>query len=535
MSDQQPKRAAIYARVSTVAQEDGYSLQTQEEGCRRYAPVHGYVVDEAHVYHDVESGRLLYERPALLALLAAIHRHAIDVVIIHDLDRLMRDQDFLAMLHGEANYAGVEIEFVIAPRFEKTPEGTLMRNITAYLSEKEHEKIRERTMRGRRARAAAGKLLPGHKPLYGCQWNADRTAYLPLEEEAAIVRRIFARAAQGVSMRRIARDLTAEGIPTPSGGQTWRVSSVHALLTHPFYGGQAAAFRMQNYVHKIANRLTGAPQTVYSSRARDPVDQIPYPPSVVPPLVDASLAETVLARFALNKAQAPRNNHNPEDTLLRGGFARCGYCGNNLIVTHVRGTSYECKQNGLGSHLSIAAHMLDAAAWAAMQQVILDPTIIAREVEKRQEAPPKVDFAGLEKQLKKIRRQQATLARQLSLLSQKASTPVRAELERLAAQESTLEQQRDEQRKALEQWKESQGYVHSITAWCQAVAQELDTFTYADKRNALLAFRFEAHVYRKDHRPRYEMEMHLKKGDGQFRRMLLSANEEDCVQVPLMT
>ena len=387
MNDQQSKRAAIYARVSTLAQEDGYGLQTQEEGYRRYAPVHGYVVDESHIYHDIESGRALYERPQVLALRDAIHRRAIDAVIIYDLDRLMRDPDLLAMLFAEAKHAEVEIEFVTA-QFDKSPEGTLLRNILAYVAQKEHEKIRERMMRGHQARVEPGKLLPGGtgKALYGYQWNADRTAYLPDEEEAAILRRVFEQAAAGASIRSIARKLTEASIPTPSGGPTWGWSSFHAMLKHPFYSGHPMAYRWHTRAHKTPDRRTGAWRTVYTNQERPPDQRIPLPPGAVPSLVPEELAAAVLDRLALNKTQSKRNNH-PEDTLLRNGFATCGYCGKHLATTHARGTGYNCLQNGPGKSLFITAALLDAATWLAVREVILEPTIIAKEVEKRRTAP----------------------------------------------------------------------------------------------------------------------------------------------------
>ncbi len=53
MTVQAQPRAAIYARVSSTTQEEGSSLDTQEERCRRYAVEQGYAVAEEHVYRCV--------------------------------------------------------------------------------------------------------------------------------------------------------------------------------------------------------------------------------------------------------------------------------------------------------------------------------------------------------------------------------------------------------------------------------------------------------------------------------------------------
>ena len=59
-SKRQP-RAAIYTRVSTLAQEDeGSSLETQLEACIRYAVQNGYEVDDNHVYREVYTGTELW-------------------------------------------------------------------------------------------------------------------------------------------------------------------------------------------------------------------------------------------------------------------------------------------------------------------------------------------------------------------------------------------------------------------------------------------------------------------------------------------
>ena len=82
-------RAAIYLRVSSAQQEqDGTSLESQEERCRRYAAERGLTVEEAHVYREVYSGAVLHERPKLAALRQAAREHRIDVVVSYAVDRL---------------------------------------------------------------------------------------------------------------------------------------------------------------------------------------------------------------------------------------------------------------------------------------------------------------------------------------------------------------------------------------------------------------------------------------------------------------
>jgi site-specific DNA recombinase len=57
MSDEQGRRAAIYARVSTLGQEEeGTSLGTQEARCREYAAKLGYRIPESEVERLLKGG-----------------------------------------------------------------------------------------------------------------------------------------------------------------------------------------------------------------------------------------------------------------------------------------------------------------------------------------------------------------------------------------------------------------------------------------------------------------------------------------------
>src|SRR5581483_5596918 len=137
---------------------------------------------------------------------------------------------------------GAAVEFVTEP-LDNSPEGQLIRYIRGYAAKVEHEKIKERSIRGTRARAEAGKLLTGPRPLYGYLWNADRSGYLVDPATAPIVQRIFAAAARGETLHRVAQTLTAEGIPTRLGRPFWQRFTLHTILTNPTYTGRATAYR----------------------------------------------------------------------------------------------------------------------------------------------------------------------------------------------------------------------------------------------------------------------------------------------------
>jgi site-specific DNA recombinase len=85
MATQKRKRAIIYCRVSTDKQEqDGESLEYQEEKGRKYAELHD--MDVVVVLHEAKSGFIHYSLREKLTLARQMIRDGqADVIIVFDL------------------------------------------------------------------------------------------------------------------------------------------------------------------------------------------------------------------------------------------------------------------------------------------------------------------------------------------------------------------------------------------------------------------------------------------------------------------
>src|SRR5439155_13828489 len=117
------------------------------------------------------------------------------------------------------------------------PQEALLLQIRGAVAEYERTLIADRTRRGRLAKLQAGQLLPWTRPPYGYRLDPGRPrdpAGVRVEAaEAAVVRRLFAwYAEEGLTLGAIARRLTAEPLPSPSGRAWWNTSSVRKLLTN---------------------------------------------------------------------------------------------------------------------------------------------------------------------------------------------------------------------------------------------------------------------------------------------------------------
>lgn len=247
--------AAIYARVSSEDQAKGYSLPTQVEECLALAKREGYTVPEGYIFQEDITGTILDGRPELRKVRELARSGAVAAVIVHDPDRLARKLGYQILLDEEAEKAGVKLLFVLHQR-EGSAEGTLFFHMRGALAEYERAKIMERIGRGMVGRAKAGYPSGGTVP-FGYQriLEKHKGGWEIVEEEAAIVRRIFDMCLQGMTTRGIAKQLTEERVPTkkdrqPKGGNPktagvgeWGRAVVHRLLRYEGYMGKTTGTR----------------------------------------------------------------------------------------------------------------------------------------------------------------------------------------------------------------------------------------------------------------------------------------------------
>ena len=440
---QTTQRAVIYTRVSTSGQEDGYSIDTQEASCRRFAEESGWTV--AAVERDVASGANR-QRPGLESAIGAIERGEADVLLAHALDRISRHQIDVAVIVDRVEAARGTLALV-TENFEASPVGTFIRSARAFAAEVELAKIGERTARGRRARLDSGKPLAGRRPLYGYVWADSQKSRLAINPETApVVREIFDRYLAGGTLRAIALDLTKRGVPTPSGqGRKWGASVVQRLLANPAYAGRYTAFR-----RRWERPSRGQ---AYRCRVANPDEQIVIP-GVAPALVSEAEFAAVQARFAVNKQSAVRNNPHPERYLLRAGYVRCGVCGYSLGASspekrrayRANKERYVCGNMHCRA-VTIDTAQIDGPVWKLVCQVLSDPEVIAAEVARQERegvGTLETERATVQRLLADVVAKQKNAANAiLALDDEGAAAPVREALHALAERRKALEEERD--------------------------------------------------------------------------------------------
>ena len=172
-----PRRAAIYARVSTLDQEP----ENQLAELRRYVAARGWTAVE-FVDRGVSGAK--DRRPALDRLIRDARRRRLDVLVCWRLDRLGRSLKHLVTFLDELQVLGVAFVSLQEGIDATTPAGKLQMHILAAIAEFERARIAERVRAGLARARANGRRL-GQKPLRIPTEDLERTAHLSVRRAAA--------------------------------------------------------------------------------------------------------------------------------------------------------------------------------------------------------------------------------------------------------------------------------------------------------------------------------------------------------------
>lgn len=294
---------ALYLRQSVARddQADSLSLQSQEQRLRDYAERHG--LDVAGVYRDLDVSGAAESRAGLDALFAHLRRGGVTHVGVYSLSRLARDSYLFLKLLKDLDKLRVQL----VSASESTEDRTLVLVMSAF-AERERIQISNHVAFAIRQSARQGKItqrLPyGYRRLPG-------NVVIVHEEEAAVVKRIFARFVAGETTGEIVAALIRDGIPSPGGGH-WTHHNLRRLLRNRTYAGEIAISETRDPAGKIR------PALVAQGNHPAIVDKSAY--AAAQRLLDASGTGRRVAAF-------------PAPWL--SGFVWCGACGERAYVMNL--------------------------------------------------------------------------------------------------------------------------------------------------------------------------------------------------------
>ena len=352
-------RAIIYTRVSSDTSGRGRSVEEQEIVCRQECERAGWVVAEVLIDNDIGASRFsAKDRPAYRKLANTLA--AGDVLVTWEASRAQRDLAAYVQLRDLCAERGVMWSYSGKLFDLSRGDDRFATGLDALLAEKEVDQIRDRVLRAHRANAAAGR--PHGQIPYGYQAQRDPDTgrieqRVPHPEQAPIVREIARRIIAGDSVRSIAIDLNARGVPTAATSPSWRPGLMVQMIRRPTYAGIRT------------HRGTSVPGTWEALISLEEHRQL----------------------LAILSDPARVSHRGSKPTHLLTGIVRCGVCSEVMWRGKSNGaSSYRCTENFCVSRLMEPVDLLvTEAIIARCEQVrsvdeLTDPAVAAAAADARE-------------------------------------------------------------------------------------------------------------------------------------------------------
>lgn len=387
--DKPIKRIALYARVSTIGQEEEGTIETQIAAIEEYARDHGYIVVDRY-FDNGWSGDTL-ERPEIDRLRLGIKEADFDAVLAYDRDRIARRYSYQEIIIDEISEAGKQMLFVTTA-LPKNAEDKILFGVKGLFAEYERVKIAERMRIGKLRKVRSGVMILSEAP-YGYTYipKQGKTVdgqIIINEQEAEIVKKIFSWAAyENYTIKKIIVRLKNENLlPRRSKRGHWANSTLNRLLKKTCYKGDGTWNASIAVVPKRPMKQLKYRKIKKTSRALKPQNEwvnVPFPRIVDD--VTFSKAQEQLKR---NSDLVQRNKVN---NYLLSGLIYCN-CGRRRAgdpATHTVHRYYRCCDRVLSHPLPRTCHegsinvaVGDGVVWNRLMEVMTDETLLTQQLDR---------------------------------------------------------------------------------------------------------------------------------------------------------
>ena len=305
------RKVAGYARVSTDSDEQFTSYEAQVDYYTKYIRSHADW-EFVGVYTDEGISALsTAKRDGFKQMVSDALEGKIQLIVTKSVSRFARNTvDSLTTIRNLKAH-GVEVYFEKENIWTFDAKGELLITLMSSLAQEESRSISENVTWGRRKRMADGQVCMPYGQFLGYRKGPDGKPEI-VEEEAALVRRIYRDFISGMAASRIAKTLTKEGVPTPGGRKKWQISVIESILSNEKYKGDA----------RLQKKFTVDFLTKKMKVNEGEVPQF-YVEGSHPAIVDP-------AEWELVQQELARRKSHPGQRLWNNGFGGkivCGECG----------------------------------------------------------------------------------------------------------------------------------------------------------------------------------------------------------------
>lgn len=221
-------KVALYPRVSSQEQVDGYSIGEQIERLTKYCEAMEWEIYK--IYTDPGYSGGTTDRPGLQNMLEDVRAGKVDKVVVYKLDRLSRSQkDTMLLIEDEFLAHGVDFVSMSENFDTATPFGRAMIGILAVFAQLERENIKERTMIGKEARAKEGKWHGGSTEPIGYDYDPATDELNINDFEAMQIRELYELFLKGTPLRTIEKLFKTKGY-THKHGSTWDPKTMRRVM-----------------------------------------------------------------------------------------------------------------------------------------------------------------------------------------------------------------------------------------------------------------------------------------------------------------
>jgi DNA invertase Pin-like site-specific DNA recombinase len=353
-----------------------------------YAQKQGWQFLENHVYADEALSGAGADRPEFVRMLEAASRmpRPFDVLLLDDTSRISRNQGETARTYERLNFLGIRIVAVSQGIDSENEQADVLMTVHGLVDSLYIKELAKKTHRGLEGRALLGFHTGGRCFGYDNVSDQNGVRQRINTAEAATVRRIFEMAAEGASLKSIAKTLNREGIPSPrprSGKQyaTWCPTAIREMLRRELYAGRIVWNR---------SRFVKQPGTNKRLRRERPKNEWRILEKPELRIIDEELWNRVQNRLAFvaeKFSRGPRAglyHRSASSPRLLTGLLKCASCGANLVIVTGRGKcghqKYGCPQNfyrdACPNKLKERADWLEDRLLSELQRAILQPEII---------------------------------------------------------------------------------------------------------------------------------------------------------------
>jgi site-specific DNA recombinase len=363
---------AVYVRVSTDRQAaHDVSIPSQLELLHGYCRDRGWTVAQEFV--EPGKSAMTDARPMFQRMVEAAFsdEHPFDVILVHSYSRLFRSVDDSMHYLREFKASKVKCVSMTQEADNQTQMGKMIHFLYAWSDENNSLETSKHTKRTMRANAKAG-FFNGSAAPFGYRvvetdlpGRSGKKKKLAInEDEAAIVRKIFALAESGASggpmgIKRIAENLN-DSLMLRRGAK-WTTATVHFVLRDRAYVGE-----YHFGARTKASRESGEAPVVIKTDA----------------IIDKDRFERMaVTRKARAPTQTPPTHVTPTGPM--SGLVKCGECGGSLMLSSGNGNGgryryYKCKTR-LKQHINdcacpnIPADELETLILNAVLDRVLEP------------------------------------------------------------------------------------------------------------------------------------------------------------------